>query len=379
MAFAAHLLDEDGDLHFSTCLDLEMTGNIRVGDLERDVCAGLAEETLAHLARGEQCALATSKRAVVDANLHRDRGRIDVHERQALALFAVGERFADEYILKACDADDVASFRLGDFDFLQSLVTKDSGDFCLGSAVTQMEADEIVADFHFAADDASVGETTEVFAIVQIRHDELEERLGADFWRRDFVHHGLVERLHGAALVLHVELRKAILGTCIDDREIELLVIGVEFEEELEDLIQHLVRVGVFAVNFVNDDDWFRTVLERLLQNELRLCLRAVVRVHHEEHAINHLHDALHLATEVGMSGRVHDVDVVAVPAERGVLCADGDALLAFEIHRVHDALLGRLGFVGAESSRLFEQAVNECGLAVIDVGDDGDIANKLL
>ena len=81
-AFAAHLLDENGDLHFAARLDFEMAGGVGVGDLEGDVGARLADEPLADLARGEQLAFAAGERAVVDANLHRDRRRIDLDEGQ---------------------------------------------------------------------------------------------------------------------------------------------------------------------------------------------------------------------------------------------------------------------------------------------------------
>ena len=153
----------------------------------------------------------------------------------------------------------------------------------------------------------------------------------------------------------------------------------MQFEEKLEHLIEHLVRLGVLAIDLVDDHDGLRAVFERLFQDELRLRLRAVVRVHHEQHAVNHLHDALHLAAEVRVAGSVHDVDVIVVPAERRVLRLDGDALLALEVHRIHDALLARLGFVGAEGAGLFEKAVHERGLAVIHVCNDGDISDVLL
>ena len=79
----------------------------------------------------------------------------------------------------------------------------------------------------------------------------------------------------------------------------------------------------------------------------MRLRLRAVVRIDHEQHAVDHLHDALHFAAEIGVAGSVDDVDVVVVPVEGGVLRADGDALFPLEIHRVHDALLGLFGWRG--------------------------------
>ena len=152
--------------------------------------------------------------------------------------------------------------------------------------------------------------------------------------------------------------------------------MAFELDEEVEDHVEHLVRAGVFAVDLVDDDDRLGAVLERLLQHELRLRLRAVVRIDHEQHAVDHLHDALHLAAEIGVAGGVHDVHVVVVPAEGGVLRANRDALLPLEIHRVHDADLGGLGFVGAEGAGLLEELIDERGLAVIDVGDDGDVAD---
>ena len=96
--------------------------------------------------------------------------------------------------------------------------------------------------------------------------------------------------------------------------------------------------------------------------------------VHHEEHAVHHLHDALYLSSKVGVAGSIHDIHMVILPAESGVLGADGDAFFFFQVHRVHHALIRFL--VGAEGSRLLEKLIHERCLAVIDVGDDGDVAN---
>ena len=58
-----------------------------------------------------------------------------------------------------------------------------------------------------------------------------------------------------------------------------------------------------------------------------------------------------------------------------GVLGQDRDAALALELVAVHGALFDAL--VGAEHAALAEHGVNQGGLAVIDVGDDGDVAAK--
>ena len=117
-------------------------------------------------------------------------------------------------------------------------------------------------------------------------------------------------------------------------------------------------------------------VFERLAQNKTRLRLRAVVRVDHQQDAVDHFHDALDFAAEIGVAGRVDDVDAVTVPFERGVLGADGDAFFALEIHRVHHALLDLL--VGAKGAGLPQQLIDQRRLAVIDVRDNGDVTNLI-
>ena len=83
--------------------------------------------------------------------------------------------------------------------------------------------------------------------------------------------------------------------------------------------------------------------------------------------------DALHLAAEIGVAGRVDDIDAHVLPGDRGRLGHDGDAALFFEIVRIHDALGDAL--ILAKRAGLLEQPVDERGLAVVDMGDDRDIA----
>ena len=56
-----------------------------------------------------------------------------------------------------------------------------------------------------------------------------------------------------------------------------------------------------------------------------------------------------------------------------GVLGENRDAALALELVAVHRALGHAL--VGAERAALVQQRVDERGLAVVDVRDDGDVA----
>ena len=95
--------------------------------------------------------------------------------------------------------------------------------------------------------------------------------------------------------------------------------------------------------------------------------------VDEQQHAVDHRQAPLDLAAEVGVAGRVDDVDRHPVEDDRRVLGEDGDALLALEVGRVHDPIGDLL--VGPEGARLPQQLVDQRRLAVVDVGDDGHAA----
>jgi hypothetical protein len=51
----------------------------------------------------------------------------------------------------------------------------------------------------------------------------------------------------------------------------------------------------------------------------------------------------------------------------------DRDATFAFEVHGIQD--LGH-HFALGEGTGMFQKAIGEGGLAVVDVGDDGEVSN---
>src|SRR3546814_1530378 len=56
----------------------------------------------------------------------------------------------------------------------------------------------------------------------------------------------------------------------VEDREVELLVIGFERQEQLEHLVEHFGGARVAAVDLVDDDDRLEAECERLAGDELR-------------------------------------------------------------------------------------------------------------
>ncbi len=107
--------------------------------------------------------------------------------------------------------------------------------------------------------------------------------------------------------------------------------------------------------------------------HELRLRHRAFGGIDQQDDAIDHRQDPLYLAAEIGVAGRVDDVDPRALPLDRGAFGKDRDAALALQIVAVHRALGD--GLVVPEGAGLLQQFVDQRGFAMVDMGDDGDIA----
>jgi hypothetical protein len=165
----------------------------------------------------------------------------------------------------------------------------------------------------------------------------------------------------------------------VERREIELLVAGVEVEEQFEHFVEHFGGARVGTVDLVDHDDRLQAERERLASDELGLRHRAFGGVDQQDHAVDHRQDALDLGAEVGVARRVDDVDVRGLhapgrgPLDARALGEDGDSPLLLEVGRIHRPLLHPL--VVAEGARLAEQLVDKSRLAMIDVGDDRHVA----
>src|SRR5262249_3674088 len=87
-------------------------------------------------------------------------------------------------------------------------------------------------------------------------------------------------------------------------------------------------------------------------------------------------HDPLDFAAEIGVAGRIDDVDAVTVPVESRILGANCNSFFPFQIHRIHHAFLDFL--IGTEGTGLSQQLVHKRRLAVINELNDGDIPNLI-
>ena len=133
----------------------------------------------------------------------------------------------------------------------------------------------------------------------------------------------------------------------------------------------------VGTVDFVDDHDHAVTELERAGEDEARLRHGSLRRVNQQDDAVDHFQNTLHLAAEVGVTRGVDDVDLGVTVADGGVFGENGDAAFALKVARVHDALDDLLIF--AVDAALLEHFIDQRGLAVVNVGNDGDVAELVV
>ena len=182
---------------------------------------------------------------------------------------------------------------------------------------------------------------------------------------------------HVLALIVDVVHGHGVAADGVEHGEFELALVGVEVDEQVIDFVEHFVGAGVLAVDLVQHHDDGQFKAEGLAQHEAGLGKRAFGSVHEQDNAVHHGEGAFHFTAEVGVAGGVEDVDAHILPLHGAVLGGDGDAAFTFQLHAVHDAVVHFL--VGAEHAALLEEGVDQGGLAVVDVGDDGDIAKRLV
>jgi hypothetical protein len=118
-------------------------------------------------------------------------------------------------------------------------------------------------------------------------------------------------------------------------RELDLVVVRPQVDEQLVDVLEHLCGAAVVPVDLVDDHDDLEPGVQRLLQHEAGLGQGPLRGIHQEYGPVGHGDGSLHLAAEVGMTGSVDDVDLHPAPVQGAVLGRDGDALLPLELHGV--------------------------------------------
>ena len=91
---------------------------------------------------------------------------------------------------------------------------------------------------------------------------------------------------------------------------VQLLVGSAQIHQQVQHLVDDFLDAGVGAVDLVDGDHQAQVLLQSLLQHETGLGHAALGSVHQQQHAVDHLQHALHLAAKVGVARGIDDVDL---------------------------------------------------------------------
>ena len=203
-----------------------------------------------------------------------------------------------------------------------------------------------------------------VVVILAVEDQGLQGRIGIAGGRRD-VRHDILQHGVDVDACLGGDLR-GVLGGNADD---------------LLDLILHPLGLRRGQVDLVHNGEDLQIVIQGQIGVGKGLGLHTLAGVHHQDGALAGGERTADLIVEVHMARGVDQIQGIAVPVPGLVGQAhgtglDGDATLLFQIHVVqdlvfHDALL--------HGAALFDEPVGQGGLAMVDMGDDGKIADLIL
>ena len=231
----------------------------------------------------------------------------------------------------------------------------------------------ILADLQVAVLDAADADAAHKVVVVHAAAQHLEGSLGVALGALHVLQNGVKQGLQVSAGLLPVVAGGAGAAAAEHHGAVQLLVGGAQIHQQKQDLVDDLLDAGVGTVDLVHGDDQAQVLLQSLLQHKAGLGHAALGSVHQQQHAVDHLQHALHLAAKIGVARGVNDVDLNALVGAGAVLCQNGDAALTLDIAAVHHALGHDL--IVAESAALTQQGIHQGGLAVVNVSDNGNVA----
>ena len=232
---------------------------------------------------------------------------------------------------------------------------------------------DLLVLLHHAPLDAADGDAAHVLVVVQAADQHLEGGLLVHLRGGDILQNGLKQGFEIGANHVGRIAGGTVAAGAEEHGGIQLLVGGVQVHQQLQHLVHHLVDALVGPVDLVDHHNDPVAQLQGTAQHEAGLGHGTLRRVHQQDDAVDHLQDALHLAAKVGVARGVHDVDLGVPVPDGGVLGHDGDTALPLQVIGVHDPVHDLLVF--PVYAGLLQHLVHQGGLAMVNVGDDGNVS----
>ena len=220
---------------------------------------------------------------------------------------------------------------------------------------------DLVAFAQHAVLDPHQRDHPEVVVEPGVDDQRLQRGLAVALGRRDFLHQVFQRILHAQA---RFGAHQAGIG-------------GVDADNLLY-LFLDLVGVRLGEVHLVEDGQHFQTLLYGGIAVGDRLGLDALAGVHDQQRALTGRQGARYLIGKIDVAGGVDKIQLEHLAAaglvvEGDALGLDGDTALALDIHGVQHLLVH---LPVAEPATVLYEAVSQRGLAMVYMGNNGEIAD---
>ena len=233
--------------------------------------------------------------------------------------------------------------------------------------------------FHALGDGAPVntshGDASGIVGIVE-RGDEHLGRSLQLFGGGDYLNDFVEQIVDGVSGFVVVRSHPSVLCRTIYHGEVELVLGGVEVAHEVEDHFVDLFGAAVGFVHLVDHHDGFQSDLQSLLQDKACLRHRAFKGIDEQDAAVGHIEHTFHLSAKIGVARCVNDIDFGVFVSDGNVFRQDGDTPFPFQVVIVENKFSGVLVF--SEQIARQQHFVDECGFAVVDVGNNRNVSYVL-
>src|SRR6185312_14707162 len=125
------------------------------------------------------------------------------------------------------------------------------GDLVLGKGAVEVGDVVLLPGAHGAVEDARNSEAAEVVGVIEIRDQDLEGAFGIALGDGDRLNDLLEEGLEVGAGDVEIAGSGAQLAVGVKNGKVEDGLVGIKVDEEVIDLVEHLLRAGVGTVDLV--------------------------------------------------------------------------------------------------------------------------------
>jgi hypothetical protein len=381
VTLAAHSLDDNAELKFTTGTDLDGVLVGAVKNTDRDVVLSLLLQADAERVGGMSSTLTTGKGRVVDLEGHGQGRGVNGDGRDNLIDAHVTESGVDGGGAETSKGDDITGDSLVNDETVHTTATEQLEDLgLLDNLALLIKSLDGITGLDATVNDTANKALAEESIGLDLSHEHAERSIGVALGGGDMLKDALEKGLHVRADDVRLLVGPAGAAGSVDDGVLELLVVGIEVDEHIKDLVLDLTDTGRRTINLVDDDDGAETLLESLAEDELGLGHGTIGSVNDEADTIDHGHDTLDLTTEISVTGGIDNVDVIVlvgflvVVDDRSTLGENGDTTLTLKGVGVHETHL-TLGHAGTGRRK---KRVDKSGLTVIDVRDNSNVTHEL-